>query len=115
MKKHLVMVLTEPTEGNDDVFNDYYENTHLKEVLATTEFVSAQRFKLAAQLGEDCPLPYLAVYETEAESAQAVLDDLNGRRKDREQSDSLNKRTGRVWVFEQLGRRHDLEAPKCSS
>ena len=104
--RHLVLILTEPTEGNEDEFNDYYENLHLREVLDSTELQSAQRFKLAAEAGEGCPLPYLAVYETQADSAQDVIDNLNATRSQRQQSDSLNRRTGRVWVFEEIGPKH---------
>ncbi len=110
-KRHLVLILTEPTEGREDEFNDYYENLHLKEVLATTELATAQRFRLAAQAGEDCPLPYLAVYETEAESAEAVIENLNATRSERQQSGALNRRTGRVWVFEEIGPKHGAETP----
>ncbi|MFT7652219.1 MAG: hypothetical protein ACI9ON_004267 [Limisphaerales bacterium] len=106
---YVVMVLTEPTEGQDESFNDYYENQHLEEVLQTTNFTSAQRFKLAGSAGEDSPLPYLAVYETTANSADDVLEDLAARRKDRVQSDALNRRTGRAWVFEATGPKHTSE------
>jgi hypothetical protein len=105
-KRHLVLILTEPTEGNEDEFNDYYENLHLREVLDTTALQTAQRFKLAGEAGEGCPLPYLAVYETEADNAQEVIDDLNETRAQRQQSDALNRRTGRVWVFEEIGPKH---------
>ena len=105
--RYLVLVLTEPTDGNEDRFNDYYENTHLDEVIASTGWLSAQRFKLIDEVGEPCPLPYLAAYEAEADNAEAVLNRLNETRPERQQSDSLNKRTGRVWVFEQIGPKHD--------
>lgn len=103
MKRFKVLILTEPTEGQEAEYNDYYENLHLREVLETTDLLSAQRFKLAAEVGEPSPLPYLAVYEAEAESAQDVLDNLNESRAQRQQSKALNKRTGRVWVFEETG------------
>lgn len=106
-KRHLVLILTEPTDGNEAAYNDYYENLHLKEVLETTNLRSAQRFKLAAEAGEGAPLPYLAVYETEAPDAQSVIDNLNATRGDRQQSDTLNRRTGRVWVFEEIGPKHE--------
>lgn len=106
MKKHLVLILTEPTAGQEDEFNDYYENIHLDEVLATTQLETAQRYRLVEQAGEPCPLPYLAVYETEAETAAEVLKDLNDTRAQRQQSASLNKRTGRIWIFEELGPPH---------
>ena len=105
-KRHLVLILTEPTEGKEDEFNDYYENLHLREVLDTTQLQTAQRFRLAGEAGESCPLPYLAVYETEADSADDVISNLNESRSQRQQSDALNRRTGRVWVFEEIGPKH---------
>ncbi len=105
-KDNLVLILTEPTAGNEDEFNDYYENLHLREVLDTTNLSSAQRYKLVGAAGEGCPLPYLAVYETRAESATEIIDNLNSTRAQRQQSKSLNQRTGRVWVFEQTGPKH---------
>lgn len=104
--RYLVLVLTEPTEGNQDRFNDYYENTHLDEVIATTGWSSAQRFKLVDELGEGCPLPYLAAYEAEADSAEEVIARLNATRPERRQSDAMNRSSGRVWVFEEIGPRH---------
>ena len=105
-KKHLVLILTEPTPGQEDEFNNYYENLHLREVLDTTKLQSAQRFKLVDEAGEPCPLPYLAVYETEAEDATGIIENINATRAQRQQSKSLNKRTGRVWVFEEIGPKH---------
>ncbi len=105
-KKHLVLILTEPTPGKEGEFNSYYEDLHLDEVLATTQLKSAQRYKLVDQAGESCPLPYLAVYESEAENAQDIIKDLNETRAQRQQSDALNRRTGRVWVFEEIGTKH---------
>jgi len=106
-KKQLVLILTEPTTGNEDEYNDYYNNLHLDEVLETTDLQTAQRFKLVGQAGEPCPLPYLAVYETEAEHAEDVLANLNENRAQRQQSGALNKRTGRVWVFEEISPKHE--------
>lgn len=105
-KKHLVLVLTEPTDGNEDEYNDYYENLHLDEVLKTTGWRRAQRFRLVDEAGEACPLPYLALYEAEADTSTDVLDVLSETRPQRQQSDALNMRTGRAWVFEAIGEEH---------
>ena len=107
MNNYKILVLTEPTPGQENAFNDYYETVHLDEVLATTGWTSAQRYRLAGHAGEGAPLPYLAVYEAEAESAEAVLRVLGETRAQRQQSDALNRRTGRVWVFEEIGPRHE--------
>ena len=108
--KHLVLVLTEPTEGRVAEYNDYYENRHLDDVLATTDWISAQRFKLTDQQGMPCPLPYLAVYEVEADDASGVLNTLNATRGERLQSAALNKRTAGVWVFSPTGPKHERAA-----
>jgi hypothetical protein len=104
--KHLVVVLTEPMPGRENEYNDYYENLHLDEVLATTGWKSAQRFKLSDQQGMACPLPYLAIYEVEAENAKSVLEGLNATRPQRVQSDALNRTTAGAWVFSETGPKH---------
>jgi hypothetical protein len=104
--KHIVAVLTEPTEGKTDEFNDYYENLHLDEVLATTGWKSAQRFVLADQVGQTCPLPYLALYEVEADDASAIIPTMDETRPQRQQSAALNRRTAAVWVFSETGPEH---------
>ena len=106
-KKHLVLVLTEPAEGQDDAFHDYYENIHLDEVIASAGWQSAQRYRLAGVAGEAAPLPYLAVYEAEGEDADDVLAQLNDSRAQRQQSKALNKLTGRIWVYEPTGPKHE--------
>jgi hypothetical protein len=105
-KKQFVLVLTEPTEGREDEFNRYYEDVHLDEVLETTGWKSAQRFQLVDQKGKDCPLPYLAFYETEVNEDKSAIKIMDERRRDREQSGSLNKKTAAVWVFEETGPEH---------
>ncbi len=106
MTKQLVLVLTEPTEGKEEAFNEYYEQLHLKEVLSSTELKSAQRYQLVDQVGEDCPLPYLALYEGDSSDTASFIENLNETRSQRQQSDSLNKRTARIWVFEAIGPEH---------
>ncbi len=106
-KKQLVLVLSEPTEGQEEAFNRYYEDLHLDEVLQTTGWNLAQRFKLVDQVGKECPLPYLALYETEANPEKSAIEVMNETRSEREQSGSINKRTAGVWVFEEIGPPHE--------
>ena len=76
-------------------------------MLATTDCSSAQRFKLSAEQGLACPLPYLAYYEVEADDAGTVLEKLNATRAQRVQSDALNRQTAGVWVFSEIGPKHE--------
>ena len=64
------MVFANGVEGREDEFNDWYENTHLGEVLQVPGFVSAQRFQL---LGDPAGgAKYLAVYELSGDPQKAL-------------------------------------------
>ena len=104
--KNIVFVLTEPTPGMEVEFNQYYEHVHLDEVLGTTGWDTAQRFKLADEAGSKCPLQYLALYEVETDKPEDIIKSLNETRSERQQSDALNYPTARVWVFSETGPKH---------
>lgn len=110
MATFLVMVLSNPVEGREDEFNEWYEHTHLDEVLRSAGFRSAQRFHLDAEVGFEASHRYLALYETEGESAQEVIDRLNASRGERQQSKSIDNRGAALWVFSPTGERHELPA-----
>lgn len=107
-KKQFVLVLSEPRQGQDAEYHDYYENLHLDEVLTSTRWIGAQRFKLVDEVGTPCPLPNLALYETTApaEGGPTAIEIMNATRDQRQQSTSINKRTAAVWVFEETGELH---------
>ncbi|MFP6681632.1 MAG: hypothetical protein VCB07_05480 [Gammaproteobacteria bacterium] len=105
--KHMVVVLTEPTEGCIEEFNDYYENLHIDEVLATTGWKSGQRFELTDQVGAKCPLPYLAIYEAHTDDPKQVIQTLTETRPQRRQSTAINMRTAGVWIFSETGPLHE--------
>lgn len=106
MGRHLVVVMSNPVEGREAEFHDWYENTHLDEVLATCGWESAERFSLSAERGTRCDFSHLAVYEAEAESPEAVLDVLNATRNQRQQSDAIDLRNAGLWIFTPAGERH---------
>jgi hypothetical protein len=63
------IVLTNPVEGREDEFNDWYTNQHLQDILRVPGVISGQRFRLhSTQFGIDAkeaPYRYLAIYEFE--------------------------------------------------
>ena len=80
MAKHTLVVLANAVEGTDDQFNDWYNNTHLSDVLKLSGFVAAQRFALSGtQLGGGkAPYGYLALYEVETEDLETARAALSG-------------------------------------
>ena len=76
MGKHNLIVFTEPTDGQEAEYNEWYNTVHLSDVLAVPGMVAAQRFKLAAQVVGDMPTRYVSIYEIDAEDPQVVIDDI---------------------------------------
>jgi len=107
MPKHVVVVLSEPVEGREAESDDWYENTHIREVLETTGWSTGQRFELTAEKGQKCPLGKLAFYEVEAESGEDVVAKLDATRDKRQQSDSFNWKSAGLWVFTETGPKHE--------
>lgn len=74
-QRGLYFVFGNAREGQDEVYNEWYDNTHLPEVLAVPGVLSAQRYTLATpQFTKRSPIThrYLAAYEFEG-SADAIM------------------------------------------
>ena len=74
MPDHVLIVLTNPTEGQEDEYNDWYSNTHLAEVTALDGFVAAQRFRLSDSQLSGFPRSdhrFLAIYEIDGDPSRA--------------------------------------------
>ncbi|MCD0449124.1 hypothetical protein LO762_07965 [Actinocorallia sp. API 0066] len=78
MGQYTYIVLTNPVEGREDEYNDWYDNTHLHDALRIPGFVAAQRFELADAQRAEPPHPwkYLAIYELEIDDPQKTVDAL---------------------------------------
>lgn len=85
MKKTIIFVKTNPVEGKEKEYNEWYSNVHLKEVVSIKGFKSAQRFKLTeAQQIDEQPFKYMAVYEIDSEDVEGTIQRLS------EAADTLN-------------------------
>ena len=67
------LVFSNPIEGREDEFNEWYDTVHLPEVLATPGMRTAQRFKIReTDITHNSVMPkpahrYLLVYEMEGD------------------------------------------------
>jgi len=76
----LFVVLTNATEGDDDTFNDWYNDRHIPDVLAVPGFIAAQRFTISAAVpGQMSPWRYLSLYEVAPENLEVSMADLQSR------------------------------------
>jgi hypothetical protein len=83
MAKHVFLALTNPVEGKENEFNEWYDKHHVPDVVNVPGFISGQRFKLAdAQFGNaeaTKAYKYLAVYEIETDDIAATIKELIAR------------------------------------
>jgi hypothetical protein len=70
----MFVVMTNAAPGQDEAFNDWYDNVHLAGVMKTPGFRSVQRFRLAPAEADNprAPARYLALYEVEGQSVETI-------------------------------------------
>jgi hypothetical protein len=73
--KYNLIALTNPLEGRDDEFNDWYTNIHLADVLKLPGVTAAQRYRLADTQHRPGSFEwsYMAVYEIEVADISETL------------------------------------------
>jgi hypothetical protein len=73
--KQQFLVFTNPVEGREDEYNEWYDNVHLGDVQRVPGITGAQRFELVETDSGDGPPPahrYLAVYDLEGDAGTAL-------------------------------------------
>ncbi|MBA3744979.1 DUF4286 family protein [Sporichthya sp.] len=77
MARHILVVQTECVPGQEKVFNDWYDQVHVPEVLDVPGFVRGQRFEAVPALRGELPdRRFLAIYEFETDDPAVALADL---------------------------------------
>jgi hypothetical protein len=106
--RHVCLVLTNPVEGRDDEFNEWYEQQHLDDVLRVPGFVAAQRFRLSG--GQSGTHRYLAIYEIETDDIDATNAGLIGAAGTPAMmlSEAMDLSSFSVTYFEEMGPRHAI-------
>jgi hypothetical protein len=82
MARYVFVVNTNPVDGREQEYNDWYSNRHLADLLALPGVVSARRFMPAdAQVvvGVAQPFKYLALYEIETDDLADFIGQLISR------------------------------------
>jgi hypothetical protein len=73
MPRFKLISLTTPLPGKEAAFDDWYQNTHLPELVALDGVVGAQRYRLVAKLMGGDTNPFLAIYDVECDDPRAFL------------------------------------------
>jgi hypothetical protein len=74
MPKFKMVALSNPVEGREDDFNDWYQNVHLPEIVSYKGVTSAQRFKSAVPMqAQGINYNYLAIYDLDTDDLGGIL------------------------------------------
>jgi hypothetical protein len=79
--KFKFLAFTNPVEGRDDEYNEWYTNTHLADLLRVPGLKSAQRFRLTNSQKKAGPHPwkYMAIYDCDAEDPMQIIEGIRTR------------------------------------
>ncbi len=80
MTKAVFVVYSQPaTPEREDEYNDWYDNTHLRQVCETDGVTNATRFYLTGDAAPAGLPPYLALYEIDSDDPDFTVKEI-GRR-----------------------------------
>lgn len=99
--KHVLVVLSNARDGEDDAFNGWYDGTHLGDVLQVPGFTAAQRFRLSdGQMGRgELPYRYLAIYEVDSDGTGPAADALRTSSGSMVIDESLDRDRTVAWFY----------------
>jgi hypothetical protein len=107
MAKHVLVVLSNATDGADEEFNRWYNGVHIPDVLKVKGFAAAQRFRIAdAQMGPAAtPYGYLALYEVETDDLAATASALSSGAGEMVISPTLDMGKTVAWMYTPVAER----------
>ena len=105
MPRYKMVVMSRPTAGREDEYNEWYQNVHLGELVALPGFTSARRFRYARSLVEGDAYPYMSIYEIETDDIDAALNTLRStaERGALTMSDAIDLSDTSAVVYEEFG------------
>lgn len=104
MGRFTLVAISNPIEGREQECGEWYDATHLADMLTVPGVVSAQRFELLRSAPGKAFKRYLALYEVEAEDEQgagAIINSLNAA--NLKLSESLEVASVNLGVFRATG------------
>jgi len=74
MGNYTLVVFTNPVEGREDDYNEWYDNQHLGDVIAAAGFDRAERLRLTdIAPSSEAKHRYLALYQVETDDPESVF------------------------------------------
>ena len=115
MANYLFLAFSNAAEGQEDEYNQWYDEQHLADVINVPGFVAARRYRLSqTQFEFNTKTPeykYLALYEIESDDIASVMKELTSRvgTPDVVMIDAIDMSTLNAPIYEQITDRVDAE------
>jgi len=107
--EHIFIALTNPVEGKEEEFNDFYDRIHVPDVLSAPGWVAAQRYVLSSEQRSDQspPYKYIVIYEITRPEGEilAALKDREDFGPESRPDPPLWKEDNQVWLYKKIGPR----------
>lgn len=107
MPRFLLIAINGPTdaEGADEAYNNWYDEVHAADLLSVTGAQSVRRFEVVAQNRID--KPYVNITEYEAESKEALLNELAEKASDF--PDTIDRSTSIFMLGQEITKGSDAQ------
>ena len=101
MAKYLLLVPSSPKPGQEDEYNRWYDEVHLKDVTAIPGVVSGRRYTADPSSPHPADTPYMAIYEVETDDPAQVFGEMYRRATDGSMqiSDALDNSSAKMMLF----------------
>lgn len=77
MSKYLLLVFSKPAPGQEAAYHEWYDGTHLADVIAVAGFKAASRYRPVPAVEGVVPTDeYLAIYEIESDDPAVTMAEL---------------------------------------
>ena len=105
MPRYQMVVMSDPVEGCEKDYNQWYQDVHLPQLVALEGIRSARRLRRVRTLGERETYSYMVIYDIETEDIDAVLDNLISVAMAGEitMSDAIDRENAHAAIYEELG------------
>ena len=101
MPRQMLVAFTNPVDGREAEYNEWYDKQHLSDVCSLPGFVSARRYRLVEGEFE---YKYLAVYEMDSDDPKRDFERLGASTQSGEMllSGAMDSETASALLYEQI-------------
>jgi hypothetical protein len=102
MPKYLLIGASQATDGRDEDYARWYDQTHIRDICALPGVSSGKRYEATEAGLTPVPARHLAIYEVETDDIDAVMAELRRRSAAGEiaMTDAIDLTSSQLWIYQ---------------